>query len=161
MENASQALIIAGAILLAILIIALGMFIFEQASNRIKGGAQEIGEQAVNTQNAIYEQYMNKRVKGSDVKAFLSKVRTSVQNNSAAATVSLSIDASTANISGDVKKVDEYADDTEENRKTYVENITKLRNGVKSNENYYIKEAEKDALTKEGLIKRVVITKGN
>ena len=33
MENASKALIIAGAILLSILIIALGIFVFNQAKN--------------------------------------------------------------------------------------------------------------------------------
>lgn len=37
MENASKALIIAGAILLAILIIGLGMFIYQQASGAMTG----------------------------------------------------------------------------------------------------------------------------
>ena len=35
MENASKALIIAGAILLAILIIGLGIFIYRQAANTV------------------------------------------------------------------------------------------------------------------------------
>ena len=37
MENASKALIIAGAILLAILIIGLGMFIYNQAADTLDG----------------------------------------------------------------------------------------------------------------------------
>lgn len=158
MENASQALIIAGAILLAILIIALGMFIFEQASNRIKGGAQEIGEQAVNAQNAIYEQYMNKRIKGSDLRAFLSKVRTSVQNNTAPASVSLNIKVEGANVTGGDTEVKAF--DKDDQKDEYVKNITKLRNNIKSNENYKVVEDE-NGLTGEGLIKKVVIKSGN
>lgn len=158
MENASQALIIAGAILLAILIIALGMFIFEQASNRIKGGAQEIGEQAVNAQNAIYEQYMNKRIKGSDLRAFLSKVRTSVQNNTAPASVSLNIKVEGANVTGGDTEVKAF--DKDDQKDEYVKNITKLRNNIKSNENYKVAEDE-NGLTGEGLIKKVVIKSGN
>lgn len=158
MENASQALIIAGAILLAILIIALGMFIFEQASNRIKGGAQEIGEQAVNAQNAIYEQYMNKRIKGSDLRAFLSKVRTSVQNNTAPASVSLNIKVEGANVTGGDTEVKAF--DKDDQKDEYVKNITKLRNNIKSNENYKVVEDE-DGLTGEGLIKKVVVKSGN
>ena len=37
MENASKALIIAGAIILSILIIALGMYIYQQASGAAQG----------------------------------------------------------------------------------------------------------------------------
>lgn len=41
MENASKALIIAGAILLSILIIAVGMFIFTSSQNSINEGAAQ------------------------------------------------------------------------------------------------------------------------
>lgn len=75
MENASKALIIAGAILLAILIIALGVFIFQRAQNSASdlGGLDETKVQSVNQK---YENYEGTSVSGSDVKALIDLVRT-------------------------------------------------------------------------------------
>lgn len=75
MENASKALIIAGAILLAILIIALGVFIFQRAQNSASdlGGLDETKVQSVNQK---YENYEGSSVTGSDVRALMTKVRT-------------------------------------------------------------------------------------
>ena len=42
MENASKALIIAGAILLSILIIAIGMYIYNSSTNSITNAAGQI-----------------------------------------------------------------------------------------------------------------------
>ena len=44
MENASKALIIAGAILLAILLISLGIMIFNQASNTVSNSGMTEAE---------------------------------------------------------------------------------------------------------------------
>ncbi len=56
MENASKALIIAGAILLSILIIGLGMFIFTQASDVLQGTNMDgTRVQAYNADFASYE----------------------------------------------------------------------------------------------------------
>lgn len=56
MENASKALIIAGAILLAILIIGLGVFIYNQASNSIGNtGMDQLAIQQFNRQFELYE----------------------------------------------------------------------------------------------------------
>ena len=55
MENASKALIIAGAILLSILIIGLGMFIYNQAADAV--GKTGIDEQKVKSYNSSFEQY--------------------------------------------------------------------------------------------------------
>lgn len=55
MENASKALIIAGAILLSILIIGLGMFIYQQAAAAV--GKTGIDEQKVKSYNSSFEQY--------------------------------------------------------------------------------------------------------
>lgn len=56
MENASKALIIAGAILLAILIISLGIMILNQAQDTINGSGMSKAEiQAFNAQFTKYE----------------------------------------------------------------------------------------------------------
>ena len=57
MENASKALIIAGAILLAILIISLGIMIYNQASQK-------------------FEQYTGTNVRGAQVNSLLSQIQT-------------------------------------------------------------------------------------
>lgn len=76
MENASKALIIAGAILVSILIISLGIMIFNQASGVIDNNAMD--EVAVATFNQKFTQYEGEKVKGANVNALLQKI---VQNN--------------------------------------------------------------------------------
>ena len=76
MENASKALIIAGAILLAILIISLGIMIFRQASGVVDSNAMD--EVAVSTFNEKFEQYAGDNIRGANVNALISSV---VQNN--------------------------------------------------------------------------------
>ena len=55
MENASKALIIAGAILISILIIGLGVFIYNQAANTV--GKANLGSQEAQAQNQQFEAY--------------------------------------------------------------------------------------------------------
>ena len=71
MENASKALIIAGAILLAILIISLGIMILNQAQDTINGSGMTQAEiQAFNSKFTKYEG--NRR--GSVVRSLLQEV---------------------------------------------------------------------------------------
>ncbi|MEF2619394.1 MAG: hypothetical protein U0N02_01030 [Clostridia bacterium] len=72
MENASKALIIAGAILLAILIIGLGIFIYRQAANTvIDTGMDQLSIQQFNGQ---FENYIKTNVSASNVRALLDTV---------------------------------------------------------------------------------------
>lgn len=66
MENASKALIIAGAILLSILIIGLGMMVFSNAKNVLDGA--NLDKDQINAANSPYEAYLGDNVKGSSVK---------------------------------------------------------------------------------------------
>ncbi len=61
MENASKALIIEGAILLSILIIAVGMFIFTSSQTTIQEGATQISTQERNAFNQQFIQYEKKQ----------------------------------------------------------------------------------------------------
>lgn len=74
MENASKALIIAGAILISILIIGLGVFIY----NKAKGAMDDsigLDEQKISSVNQKFEAYEG-TVSGSDVRALIDLVRT-------------------------------------------------------------------------------------
>ena len=75
MENASKALIIAGAILLSILIISLGVVVFQQAQNIANSnGMSDVEKTAFNSK---FTQYEGDSVKGTGVNALLQAIRTS------------------------------------------------------------------------------------
>ena len=73
MENASKALIIAGAILLAILLIALGVYVFQQASANT--GTEQLSSTEVQSHNDPFSRYEGKCT-GTEVKALLDTIRT-------------------------------------------------------------------------------------
>ena len=74
MENASKALIIAGAILLAILIISLGIMIYNQASGTVNNNA--IDEVDITSFNQKFTQYEGDNIRGAQVDALLDQIRT-------------------------------------------------------------------------------------
>lgn len=84
MENASKALIIAGAILLSILIIGLGMFIYNGASETLDKTASRMSEQEKQTHNQRFQKFAGDRRSGTDVKSLLNEIiqnhATQVQN---------------------------------------------------------------------------------
>lgn len=71
MENASKALIIAGAILLSILIIGLGMFIYQQASGAMSG--INMDSRKAEAYNAEFKQYEG-TISGSNARALYSNI---------------------------------------------------------------------------------------
>ncbi len=73
MENGSKALIIAGAILLAILIIGLGVFIYNQASNTV--GETGMDQVAIRKFNGQFEQYLGKIMGAPTAKALIDTVK--------------------------------------------------------------------------------------
>lgn len=76
MENASKALIIAGAILLAILIISLGIFIFGQA--RGAADVSAINQVEIQAFNGKFTQYAGENITGAQVNQLLEAI---VSNN--------------------------------------------------------------------------------
>lgn len=73
MENASKALIIAGAILLSISIIGIGMYIFQQASGAM--GNVGLETEQVATYNEPFTRYDGDRVQGSQVIQLITLIR--------------------------------------------------------------------------------------
>lgn len=72
MENASKALIIAGAILLSILIIGLGMAVYNNASSSV--GSANMDTQEISAHNSKFLAY-NGRQKGSNVVTLLNTIQ--------------------------------------------------------------------------------------
>lgn len=81
MENASKALIIAGSILLSILIIALGMYIFSTSSSTSDVGV--LNETEIQTFNAKFEKYKGSQL-GSNVDALITALRSNATSNKGA-----------------------------------------------------------------------------
>ena len=77
MENASKALIIAGAILLAILIIALGVYIFNQAKSTTN--VDELTNQQVQAHNNTFFNYEGS-INGTQAKALIDEIRNNNQS---------------------------------------------------------------------------------
>ena len=72
MENATKALLIAAAVLVAILIISLGLVVYNMASETI--GAVNFSGQEITAFNDKFTQYQGANVRGSEVNAMLKTV---------------------------------------------------------------------------------------
>lgn len=89
MENASKALIIAGAILISIMIVSLGVLIFNQIGGAAKEAAN-MDEQEIANFNSKITPYVGKNISGSQINALIQLI--------------ISIDNSAVN-SGETEKV--------------------------------------------------------
>lgn len=105
MENASKALIIAGAILLSILIIGLGMFIYRQAAGVMNNTG--LDELAVEQHNSEYTQYEGTKVSGTQVKALVKKIEANNRAHADDESLRISIES---NVTG--LEIDASADPT-------------------------------------------------
>ena len=76
-ENVSKALIITGAILLAILIISLGMYIFMSVNGRAMGSAGEFTKEEIQMFNKQFTSYEDQTIYGREVKSLIQKVMSS------------------------------------------------------------------------------------
>ena len=74
MENASKALIIAGAILISILIISLGVLVYNNASSTVNRA--NLNSQEAKAHNSSFEGYFGTDVTATEAKNLLSEVRT-------------------------------------------------------------------------------------
>jgi len=81
MENASKALIIAGAILISILIIGLGVFIYQKVSTQVDSNT-DLSEYTIQAFNNKFEKYLGNSVKGSTVSSLVSIVNANNGTNS-------------------------------------------------------------------------------
>ena len=81
MENASKALLIAGAILICILIIGVGMMVFQSIQGTLDEGIQQMSSQEKQMFNSQFTQSSGNRVNGSTVKSLLNTVNSNNTTN--------------------------------------------------------------------------------
>ena len=106
MENASKALLIAGAILLVILIISLGLVVYNQAKESV--GSANLNQQEIEAFNSKFTSYEDTSVSGSQVNQLIQTVISSNQaarnsgENTGVTITFPSIDDEADNSSGEV-----------------------------------------------------------
>ena len=91
MENSSKALIIAGAILLAILLISLGIMIFNQAQDTVTNSGMTEAE--LTSFNNKFLKYEGNAVKGTMVKSMMQEVKAANQNASDGVKITVNLKA--------------------------------------------------------------------
>jgi glutathione peroxidase-family protein len=142
MENASKALIIAGAILLAILIIGLGIFIYRQAANTVSDTGMD--QLAIQQFNAQFTQYDSKTVSGGSAKALYDTVVNNNNTDTEKRFVSLNLVAKTADGTKNIVLAD-----------TDASKVDGSKSDIKTSAKYKV-EIEQD--TKTGLTNKIKIT---
>jgi hypothetical protein len=126
LENASKALIIAGAILLAILIIGLGVYIYRQAAGVID--TETMDQLVVSQFNAQFEPYLGNNVSGSNVKQLI-KIINASNRAKEDLPVTFKVDDQPDNDSSTIKSGNTYKIESSENKAGYIEKITITKNG--------------------------------
>ena len=155
MENASKALLIAGAILIVILLIGVGMMVYQGAQGSIGEAVSRMNQQEKQIYNEQFSQYEGTNKKGSQVQALIQAVSTNNAENKEVPEKSVGLDLSAANISGiTTNKWDYKTLATDES----LNQMSAARARVNKNALFTI-ETEMDVQT--GLIKNIKVTAGN
>ncbi len=107
MENASKALLIAGAILICILLIAIGMYVYNSASATVDSAVNQMSQQEKDIYNAKIKSYIGDTVKGSEVKSMIDNIISQNQENANKTGKFISISASGIKNYGDYTDLDD------------------------------------------------------
>ena len=75
MDNASKALIMAGAILIAVALVGVGVYLYSTATEQVASGSQELDAAKVRTLNSKLEMYEGE-INGAKVKSLIKNVNT-------------------------------------------------------------------------------------
>lgn len=75
MDNASKALIMAGAILISLALVGLGVYIFSMAKDLQGNATGKMQSAEISSTNSELESYAGKKVKGSTAISFVERVR--------------------------------------------------------------------------------------
>lgn len=138
MENASKALIIAGAILLSILIIAIGMYVYNGAQSTINESMSSMSESEKNAFNSKFVGYENAAT-GSQVKNLIGDLITNASNyaEEPAKIVSLQFNKiMAAGNEGEILQCPKPV--TANNQASYTERLGKIRNKVEAKHTYWV-----------------------
>ena len=142
MENASKALIISGAVLLAIMIVTLGVTVFNRMSNSVKNDTR-LDQQEITSFNAQLTPYIGEHISGSQVNTLIQ--------------LAISIDNS-ANQKGDTNKV--VTIKSKDGSTTYVDaNLVKANNNATKRVDSGVYYKVEGIYASNGLITTITIEK--
>lgn len=96
MENATKALLIAAAILIAIVVITLGVFVLGKGSTLVKENS-DMSEVEVTTYNSKFEGYCGKNIRGAQVRQLINAVNQHNRTNADDASRQIKIDGTGSN----------------------------------------------------------------
>ena len=143
MENASKALIIAGAILLSILIIAIGMYIYSSAQAQVESSITNMSTSEIEGFNSTFTSYQGEQT-GANVKSLINRL---VANANTYAEEPAKIPAFSYNTGGgeDSSKNNKtditgqaYIVDVENQTADYLNYLSKVSRGLDAKHKYYV-----------------------
>ncbi len=158
MENASKALLIAGAILICILLIAIGMYIYNSAQDTIKTAASQMDQQSRNMYNETVKKYLGQSQNGSSVKQMIDAINTQNGQNvgESGKFISIHVDGTLKGYGDDtdLKTVGDaaniYENDNGMNDQSQFNDAKteyeKLRQKISANRKYTVTSSEKDGI---------------
>ena len=151
MENSSKALLIAGAILLCILIIAIGMFIYNSASNTTTETMNSLSTQEIEIYNKQFDIYSGVQ-EGSKIKTLIGVLISNANTNK---TESAKIPGVAINkcVSTDSKATHAAVPEDGETGE-YIDTLTKIKTRVEKKHEYWIELSYQ----KNGLVDYITIT---
>lgn len=140
MENASKALIIAGAILLSILIIAIGMYVYSSAQSTINSSLTQMSSSEKNAFNSTFTGYQGNQT-GSQVKALIGDLLTNASTyaEDPAKIVNISfVDQISPKANASIAKNATQPRNLENNTTAYVTALNAIRNAVENKHQYWV-----------------------
>lgn len=135
MENAAQALIIAGAILLAILIIAIGMLVYNNARSAITDSLSSMSESEIQAFNSKFENYEG-NASGAQIKSLIGDIITNSKTyiEETPKIVEIKFDKVSSKMDEKVVNRPEEPNNTTE----YVTELGAIRNAIENKHTYWV-----------------------
>lgn len=151
MENSSKALLIAGAILICILIIAIGMFIYNSASSTTTESMNSLSTQETEIFNKQFDVYSGLQ-DGSKIKTLIGVLISNANTNKSESDKIPGV-AINKCVATDKKAIHAAVPEDGETGE-YIDSLTKIRTKVEKNHEYWIEFSYQ----KNGLIDYITIT---
>ena len=145
MENASKALIIAGAILISIVLVSVGVIVVNSLNP--EDALQEMDRQAVETFNSKFTSLAGSNVRGTVVKQIINNVITSNGNNEDNKQISIVLD-SNVSVSGVTASGDGTSASSD---------LSRISNSINTQHRYTVELY----YTKNGLVNKITIKDNN
>lgn len=106
MENATKALIIAGAVLISILLISVGIMVFNAANDPLNQARNSSEQQAIQMFNESFSSYLGENKSAQEARSLISTVIASNQKNEQKVTVKLDSEVIVKGESGETEETE-------------------------------------------------------